>query len=241
MSYIYLPECRSTNSEALRLIEQQEAKEGTYIYTDCQTAGRGQMNTHWEAAPGLNITASLILHPSFLPPARQFMLSIVAALGVYDFAALYLPAETLAIKWANDLLYRERKLSGILVQCVLQQGIKAAVVGVGFNVNQAHFETPRAVSLHQITGRFYRLEDLHSQLRRCLLNRYEQLRNGESKQLVQSYLRRLWRLHQPAPYRDKQGIFEGVIRGIDPYGRLIVEHKEKAQSRLYDIKEIEFL
>lgn len=241
MSYIYLPECRSTNSEALRLIEEQGAAEGTYVYTDCQTAGRGQMNTHWEAAPGLNITASLVLRPTFLSPTRQFMLSIVAALGVYDFAAHYIQSEGLTIKWANDILYQGGKLSGILVQCILQQGIKAAVVGVGFNVNQAHFETPRAVSLHQITGRFYKLEALHDQLRQCLLRRYEQLCRGETEQLQQNYLQRLWRLHQPAPYRDKQGIFEGIIRGIDPYGRLIVEHAPDARPQLYDIKEIEFL
>jgi len=241
MSYIYLPECRSTNSEALRLIEEQGVREGTYVYTDCQTAGRGQMNTRWEAAPGLNITASLILRPVFLPPSQQFMLSIVAALGVYDFAVDYLQNEGLYIKWANDLLYQGRKLSGILVQCILQQGIKAAVVGVGFNVNQAHFESPGAVSLHQITGRFYNLTPLHERLRQCLLQRYEQLRRGEMEALQQNYLQRLWRLHQPASYRDKQGIFEGIIRGIDPYGRLIVEHVARAQAHLYNIKEIEFL
>lgn len=242
MSYIYLPECPSTNLFAMEQLEREDLAEGTYIYTDRQTAGRGQLGNRWESAPYQNITASIVLYPTFLPVQRQFWLNIIAALAVYDFACEYIGNQGLFIKWANDLLYKSKKLSGILVQTLWQQGIRAAVVGIGFNVNQLHFEhAPNAVSLHQITGRYYPLWQMHMNLKSHLMHYYHQLRQGSQDELQARYLSRLWQLHQKARYRDREGIFEGVVQGIDSYGRLVVEKLNNHQHYTYDVKQIEFL
>ena len=60
----------------------------------------------------------------------------------------------LSVKWPNDILSDNKKISGVLIQLLTKkQKINQAIIGIGINVNQTHFNNlPQATSMKSITG-----------------------------------------------------------------------------------------
>jgi BirA family transcriptional regulator, biotin operon repressor / biotin---[acetyl-CoA-carboxylase] ligase len=235
---VFVPECHSTNTLALQLSQKPSTAEGTVVITNNQTAGRGQRGNAWESAPGMNLTFSVILRPSFLPVQNQFYLTIAASLALHD----YLSAETgkpIAIKWPNDILVHEKKICGILIENQVQGSrFIAAVSGIGLNVNQPHFCTNTATSMAQVTGREESLETALHRLLEYLEARYLQLRRQDHEGLKEEYLSRLYARNQPRQFSSDETTFEGAIRGVDENGRLVVETRDGL--KYFGIKEIAF-
>ncbi len=126
----------STNDEAIRLAAEG-APHGTVVHADQQTVGRGRLARRWLSPPG-NLYVSIILRLG-LPAARTTELGFVATLAVADAIEAMLPKQERAtLKWPNDVLVRDGKISGILVE----QADDATILGIGINVLQA----PGAVS-----------------------------------------------------------------------------------------------
>ncbi|MFD2785391.1 biotin--[acetyl-CoA-carboxylase] ligase [Hymenobacter rubripertinctus] len=238
---VWLPECASTNTEAQVLIGQNRATDGCCVITDKQTAGRGQRGNQWEAAPGENLTLSVVWRPAFLPAADQFLLSQAVALAVHDWlTALLGPAEALRVKWPNDIVYGSQKLGGILIENTLSGAkIQHSIVGIGLNVNQQKFGVPTATSLGCLTGRAYQLATLAGRLLECLERRYLQLRAGRVGGLRADYLKVLYRFEQPHAYEAGGQPLRGRIVGVDEAGRLALATGD--QIRYFDLKEIRYV
>ena len=237
---IWLPECGSTNTEAQRLVVKNSATDGCTILTDKQTAGRGQRGNQWEAAPGENLTLSVVWRPAFLAAADQFQLSIAVALAVRDWAAAALgPDPALRLKWPNDLYCGARKLGGILIENTLSgTKIQHSIVGIGLNVNQLAFGVPTATSLALLTGRPHARAPLAARLLECLEARYLQLRAGHAARQRQDYLQVLYRYQEPGRYVVAGAPVEGRITGVDAAGRLLVEIA--GQQRAFGLQEIQY-
>ena len=62
--FIHLKEIDSTNNFALNYITKTNPKEGFCIFTDYQTAGKGQYGRNWVSDSGQNILCSIILKPT---------------------------------------------------------------------------------------------------------------------------------------------------------------------------------
>ena len=81
-------------------------------------------------------------------------LPLVAGLAVRNAAAELTGSDAIQLKWPNDLLYRGRKLAGLLCERVM----KADLVGLGLNVNLDPATAPaalqgRVASLAEVAGR----------------------------------------------------------------------------------------
>jgi BirA family biotin operon repressor/biotin-[acetyl-CoA-carboxylase] ligase len=238
---VWLPECASTNTEAQQLAVQNRATDGCCVITDKQTAGRGQRGNQWEAAPGENLTMSVVWQPAFLPAADQFQLSQVVALAVHDWAtALLGPDPALRIKWPNDIFFGSQKLGGILIENTLQgPKIQYSIVGIGLNINQREFGVSTATSLARLTGRTYTLTAVAARLLESLERRYLQLRSGRVGALRSDYLRVLYRYQEEHEYEVDGRQVRGTILGIDEAGRLAVQLHD--QLRYFDLKEIRYV
>jgi BirA family biotin operon repressor/biotin-[acetyl-CoA-carboxylase] ligase len=237
---VWLPECPSTNTEAQQLVVQNRATDGCCVITDKQTAGRGQRGNQWEAAPGENLTLSVVWRPAFLPAADQFLLSQAVALAVHDWLTTLLgPDPQLRVKWPNDIFFGNQKLGGILIENTLSgTKIQHSIVGIGLNVNQREFGVATATSLSQLTGRAYDLPALAARLLESLERRYLQLRAGRISSLRTEYLRALYRFQEEHEYEADGQVFRGQIVGADEAGRLAVA--VQGQLRYFDLKEIRY-
>lgn len=238
----YLPSCHSTNAEANRLLAENDSlPEGTVVYTADQTAGKGQRGSHWESAPGLNLTLSLVLRPAFLAAPQTFDLSKAMALAVYDLLSRHTD-DGLKLKWPNDLYCHGRKLGGILIENQWQGGIlRTAVVGIGLNINQMDFMVENATSLRLETRQPlpYDLGGLLGELCHCLQHRYEELRQGHTASQHADYLQRLYRLGQWHPYRAGAKVFMGRLTGVSDRGLLQLETDTGLQE--FEVKEVAFV
>ena len=74
---IHLQETDSTNDVMHRLLSGADAsqvQEGTLVYADFQTKGRGQGSHTWESEDGANLLFTMVLFPDFVPADQQFLL-----------------------------------------------------------------------------------------------------------------------------------------------------------------------
>jgi BirA family biotin operon repressor/biotin-[acetyl-CoA-carboxylase] ligase len=238
---VWLPVCTSTNTEAQALLVQNRASEGCTVITDYQTTGRGQRGNQWEAAPGENLTLSVVWQPTFLAATNQFQLSQAVALGVYDWAQALLSADSLLkVKWPNDLYFGSQKLGGILIENSLSGSkIQHSVVGIGLNVNQQQFSSTSATSLGLLTGRGYALSVVATRLLECLERRYLQLRAGQVGALRRAYLQALYRYQETHAFEVDGQRVSGQIVGVEDDGRLAVAIG--SEVRRFGLQEIRYL
>ncbi|MBP5341609.1 MAG: biotin--[acetyl-CoA-carboxylase] ligase [Bacteroidales bacterium] len=212
----------STNKycEALDL---NQVEDFTCYWALTQTAGIGQRGNHWEAAPGMNLTFSLVLHPTFLPADRQFKLTEALSLALVDFLSPLTSHLSPSIKWPNDIYVDGHKICGTLVSArLVGNSIASAICGIGLNVNQRMFPdwVPHPTSLALLTDKQYELEPLLQQLLACIERRYNELKNGKDSE--GEYLSHLLNLGVPAHYKYKEEKVEATITGVDPHGHLLL-------------------
>lgn len=236
---VQMPSCESTNEWAIRLAQTGNAVEGTVVITSDQTQGKGQRGNVWISQPGSNLTFSLVLRPSFLAPVKQFQVTQAVSLGVRDCVAS-LSSEEVTVKWPNDVMIGDKKVSGILIENQLRGNeFVFTVVGIGLNVNQVVFPFDSATSLSLSTGREYALPEVLNQLLLNLEHRYLMLRAGRENELNQHYHEVLYGRGIRRRFQAAHATFEGTITGVDPLGRLLIE--SEGQVRCFQNKEIEYI
>lgn len=228
----------STNTYARELIDAGETlPEMTLISTDDQCQGRGQKGNSWESEAGKNLTFSIVCHPDFVAPSRQFILSQAIALAVCSVD------EHLRVKWPNDIYFEDRKISGTLIECDLQgKHIGNCIIGTGLNVNQTLFrsDAPNPVSLKQIYGKDFNREDILQKITDGFDFFYEMIRNGQQDELRRLYLSKLYRREGWHEYEDADGRFKAEFVDIEPTGHLLLR-KESGLVRRYEFKELRFI
>ena len=164
---MFVAQCHSTNSLML-----EQGLEGL-LWTDYQTAGRGQTGNGWESEKGKNILLSIGIQRPPIKPEQQWRMSMLFALTVLEVILANGEGrrangqEKFSIKWPNDIYYGDSKLAGILIEHQLDsQGIAYSVLGVGININQTQWvgNAPNPTSLQLITGHEWDRERIVEQL-----------------------------------------------------------------------------
>lgn len=237
---IQLQRVDSTNGYAEMLLQREEVADGTVVFALEQFAGKGQNDNTWLSEPRMNLTFTVILHPVFLRPDRQFLLNKAVALGVRDWLTS-LGVET-NIKWPNDILAGNGKIAGILISHKIMGGTLAdSVIGIGININQQQFppDLPNPVSLWQLTGRKHELREALEQLCVFLEKRYRGLQSGDQRQADGDYAAALFGFNRDRVYKRGQETIHGKITGVDDLGRLLLETKDQG-TLAFNHKEIEF-
>jgi BirA family transcriptional regulator, biotin operon repressor / biotin---[acetyl-CoA-carboxylase] ligase len=242
---IHLKTADSTNSYATELLRQISPLDGTVIYTFNQLNGRGQRGSLWESERGKNIAMSIVLKPSFIAVEEQFILSKIAAIAVADLMSElldpFLSNESIKIKWPNDIYINHKKVAGILIENTFaQNAYQYAIVGIGVNVNQVVFENKRAVSLKQVSQQEFDLLDVIKRLCKHVEYNYLQLKANKHEALNQRYLQLLYGLNELKQFETASGIFKGIIRNVEPSGKLMVENESK-ELLCFDLKEISLI
>ncbi len=231
----------STNEYTSLLLKTTHVTEGTIVYTNYQSAGRGQVGNKWESENGMNLLISIVIFPLMISPADQFLISMAVSLGICDFLKRYITV--CSIKWPNDIYVNNDKIAGILIESsIMGERIENTIAGIGLNINQNKFlsDAPNPVSLSLITGISYDLTTCLNQLASDLDKRYKQLLSEEFEMIKHEYVTQLYRLNQWCDFRDLNGIFNGCIRSVTDQGRLLIERKNDNKSE-YSFKEIDFM
>jgi BirA family biotin operon repressor/biotin-[acetyl-CoA-carboxylase] ligase len=149
---IYHSSVTSTN-ELAKEEARHGAEEGTVVIAGEQTVGKGRLRRNWLSPEG-SIALSLVLYPEVAQLPSLIMVASLAVAHSIEAVTGLKPR----LKWPNDVLVGDRKVSGILVESgVRGSSVDYAVIGIGVNVNfkVSNFPeiSPTATSLSDELGR----------------------------------------------------------------------------------------
>lgn len=225
---MYIANTNSTNTLLKQLAAEGNPPE--FIYAGYQTAGRGQTGNSWESEEGKNLLCSILLPPN----KNLYFLNI--AVGV---AMIRVIGEDCTIKWPNDIYYRDKKVAGILVEnALIGNEIRYSIAGIGLNVNQTTFvsDAPNPISLKQIRGQEYDIEELMNQL----LEAVHTVLNEPEQEVWSYYKLHLYRREGFWPFEDQKGRFEAAIQDVLPTGEIVLRDTN-GQIRQYEFKQIKYI
>jgi len=222
---------KTTHSTSTLL--KQLAAEGNppdFIYAGFQTAGRGQTGNSWESEEGKNLLCSILLPPD----KNLYFLNI--AVGV---ALVKVIGEAFTIKWPNDIYYEDKKIAGILIEnAIIGNEIKYSIAGIGLNVNQTEFhsDAPNPISLKQIYGTEFAIDQLMNQV----LEAVHKVLNEPEEDVWAYYKAHLYRREGFWPFEDQNGTFEARIEDVLPTGEIVLRDQQ-GKERKYHFKQIRYI
>lgn len=113
----------STQDYAHDLIAHRQACDKTIVTALVQTNGRGRYRRNWVSHSG-NLYASFIYKISERDPKLSYAVAVAVAETLINFGI------NPQIKWPNDVLVDEKKISGILIE----YSGNFVIVGIGINI-----------------------------------------------------------------------------------------------------------
>lgn len=157
------------------------------------------------------------------------MLTLVMGLSVAQ-AVAELGFEV-GIKWPNDVVVSRKKICGILTEMTMKQDkIGCAVIGVGINVNMESFPeemADKATSLYLESGHPFDRAQVVGLVMKHFEENYERFVQTEDLSgLKPDYEKMLANLNQPVRVLDQNDPYEGIARGINAGGELLVERAD---------------
>ena len=204
------------------------AVSGSVCLAEQQTSGRGRRGREWVSPFGTNIYLSLYWNFP-LGPADLTGLSLAAGIVLAETLES-MGIEEIGLKWPNDLLWRSRKLAGLLLEVSGEQGGPSKVVlGLGINT--------RLTSRHgdQIDQPWVDLSGIpggrsvgRNQLAGALIDGLINLMAEYGEQGLAPYTERWSRydlfVGEPVLLKMGNETIEGVHRGIYSNGALLLEN-----------------
>ena len=240
LSPFYIHSTPSTNVLLLEMTRSEELPEGFLLYTDFQTAGKGQPGNAWESESGKNLLFSILLYPHSIQVDRQFILSEITSLTLKKVLEKY--ADDITIKWPNDIYWKNKKIAGILIEnSLFRDRIDKCIIGIGLNVNQEKFmsNAPNPISLKQIVGTDINREKLLMEIHVELLEMYK---NSSPEFIHHEYLKNLYRKKGYHTYIETATnvSFNAKTEDVLTDGRLVLRTDAEEISSYY-FKEIQFV
>ncbi|MBW1840952.1 MAG: biotin--[acetyl-CoA-carboxylase] ligase [Deltaproteobacteria bacterium] len=147
----YFKEVTSTMDIA-RDLARKGCPDFTVVIAGRQKKGRGRMKRVWLSSKG-GLYFTLVLRPE-LPPVFSTRVTFLASLVLARTLRKMFDIDA-KVKWPNDILVSDKKISGILSEMEAEgDRVTFINIGMGINVNNDPApEEPAAVSLKKIMGK----------------------------------------------------------------------------------------
>ena len=256
---MYVARTNSTNTLLKELLAKSEWPEGEeFLYAGYQTAGRGQTGNGWESEEGKNLLCSILVERQKTAAIKEespFYLNVTVSVAVHRLLSQELMAKSqqLTVKWPNDLYWQDKKMAGILIEnAIIGNEVKYSIAGIGLNINQTEWKSdaPNPVSLNQITGKEYNIDEQMKSLAHAI----RAVLSEPEEEVWAYYKAHLYRKDgfwpfvertvstQPTMNADKltEGQFMARIADILPTGEIVLEDPEGIRKK-YHFKEIRFV
>ncbi|MDG5470623.1 biotin--[acetyl-CoA-carboxylase] ligase [Jeotgalibacillus sp. ET6] len=234
---IYYYESVDSTQKIAHKLAQEQAPEGTLVIAEEQTSGRGRMSRSWHSPKGTGIWMSLLLRP-VLPPQKAPQFTLLTAVAVVQ-AIEDVCDVNVEIKWPNDLLVNNRKITGILTELQADsEQIHSLIIGIGMNINQQQEDFPKelhelATSLAMETGSEVSRSAIVQRIMHHLEKYYLLYMDkgfAPIKLLWESYAISIGR-HITA--RTINGVLTGIACGITEEGILLLEDDQGVTHSIY--------
>jgi len=220
---IYYPSVTST-MEVARAEALWDAPAGTVIVADQQTTGRGRLHRPWTTSPE-SLAFSTIFRPNieFLP-----LMTMMAALAV-TYTIKNVTGIKAQIKWPNDVLVRDKKVCGILIENdIRKKALKSCIIGIGLNINMKLKDYPQISSIATSLSDENKKELSRLEILRQILiemdTLYDQL--GDDDSIFLQWKNNLVTLGQVIKVNVGDEIYTGTAESVTREGTLMLRQKD---------------
>ncbi len=209
----------STNDEALRRIAAGESH-GFVVLAERQEQGRGRRNASWQSPVG-NLFMSIVVEvPVDATPGQ---LAYVAGIA----AAQACGCPDVRLKWPNDLILRDRKLGGILIEEGSRNRFYA--VGLGINIATAPSNVGQPTASLSEAGTAPACEALATALCTDFAEWFARWATDGFAPVRDAWLSVGYGIGKPVVVRSASGsTMEGIFSGIDEDGALMLQRSNGA-------------
>lgn len=223
----YYDSLPSTMDKA-RELARAGSPDQSVVIAQSQKKGRGRMQRKWFSKQG-GLYFTLILRPQ-IPAVSGFLVNFITS----SVMAETIREETglkAMVKWPNDILINDRKLSGMLSEMEAEEEMVTFVnIGIGLNVNNDPAkDEPTATSIAKELG--------HTIHRRTLLINFldrlaAKLANGNLESAVQDWKQHTMTIGRQVKIVTTKGTTEGKALDVDESGALHLELKDGTVEKI---------
>ncbi|MBC8199598.1 MAG: biotin--[acetyl-CoA-carboxylase] ligase [Desulfobacterales bacterium] len=191
----------------------------TVIIAGCQKKGRGRLKRIWHSSEG-GLYFTIVLRPQ-IPPVLSLRLNFAASLVLAQLLRQMFCIDAM-VKWPNDILVNNRKISGMLSEIEAESDMVSFLnIGFGINVNNdPAAKEPAATSLRCILGKKISRKQLLSEF----LDKFESyINNVNLDNVIPEWKKYTITLNRRVKVVTSHDISEGVAIDVDENGTLILE------------------
>jgi BirA family transcriptional regulator, biotin operon repressor / biotin---[acetyl-CoA-carboxylase] ligase len=228
---IILEHCDSTNNYIKTNYKTLKEKIPVLVTSSLQTAGRGRWQRNWISPSGQGLYSSF----GFQPGDKQNLnlLPLVAGISVIE-TLNKITGFQWELKWPNDVLYKNKKVAGILIENIIMADDIFCIIGIGINLNQTAADFPgelqdKATSLNIVTGFKANAGEINPLLAHSLFQWLEKIKTNNPSEIIQTANRLSGALkgkkisfHHP----EDNKMISGIFNGINDDGGMILENAE---------------
>ncbi len=222
----------STNSEVKASLET-EAFTNLLLTSKIQTAGRGRLGRSFHSPKGgIYFSYGWRVQDSHFDPG---LITMAVALAFKQAVAKYTDRD-FQIKWVNDILYKGKKVAGILTEATtsLETGhIESIIIGIGINLIK---EEDFPEDLDKITAAVFdeslpETFNVNELIANSLKNFLYFVGDGKAE-IIPLYKESCYTLGKVVRYLKDGEEKEGLAVDIDEHGALIIEDANKQRDVL---------
>lgn len=236
---VFLEECDSTNSYVKQNYEMLSKDLPVLVSSTAQSLGRGRDQRIWVSLKnkGLYSSFAFTLRKDF----NFNLLPLISGIAVIETLKVITGIE-MVLKWPNDILWENKKISGILIENIISENTIFCIAGIGINLNYTvddfHEDLKdKITSIKMITGEMIEPKKVNPLLAGFFFHWLEKLEAGNDKKIIHLANR------YSHPFRGEKISFHpigekrkimGIFKGINHDGGLILEIRRLA-GRIHKI------
>ena len=221
----YYPRTESTNKDLWEIYDITK-KNNLFVITDNQIDGKGRGNNTWVSTPNKSITCSFLLKQVF-ENTNLYSLIIPLAIikGIKKFTNI-----DLQIKWPNDIVYENKKISGILIETKKNNAKCLFNIGIGINVNEDLDDFPnnlknKITSLKIITSQIIQREPLLANIFNAL---DELINTNDENYIINEWIQNCAHINQKINFHYNNKMISGIFKTVNKNGQAVIQNDLKS-------------
>lgn len=230
---LFYEQLESSNSKAIELAAHEDGP--LWIACGKQSAGRGRQGRAWTSKTG-NLFTSLLWKPTIKATDLSPLPFVVALAVRQTLVDLGLASDSVKCKWPNDIIVKDKKLCGILIESSItaEENINYLIIGIGINL-QHHPEDAQfpACNLQDLLGMAITPIEALTKLSNNMEN-YKKLWFMDGFNTIRSeWTNNAWGLGQERMVRTSSESFVGTLHELMDDGALRIGLNDGTDRLIY--------
>ncbi len=233
LKIIDLEKVDSTNSYIKRNHDSLRGDYPIAVFATNQIAGRGREDRVWHSNKKNGLFCSIGIEIKNTNNLNFLSLSI--GIAISEFLSS-LTNEKFQIKWPNDILFKNKKIAGILIENIIFDNKVSSIIGIGININNVLDSFPielkeKVTSLKIISNNHYNIERIRNNFLNYVFKWLNILENKENKIIIEKFNQLSMELiDKKISFHYNEKMIKGIYKGIGNNGEIIIEDKNKIKT-----------